>query len=62
MNTSKTPNSTRIPNLASEIGATRHVFRDIDVFVLFFAGGPFGRNHGKSTDNVNISKYVTGST
>ena len=35
MDTSKTPNSTRIPNLASKIGATCHVFRDIDVFRAF---------------------------
>ena len=29
MDTSKTLNSTRIPNLASKVGATCHIFRDI---------------------------------
>ena len=46
--------------MASKIGAICHIFRDIDVFKCFSAGGPFGRNHGKSTENVNISKYMTG--
>ena len=35
MDTSKTPNSTRIPNLASKIGAICHIFRDIGVFGAF---------------------------
>ena len=33
--TSKIGNSSRIPNLASEIGALCHIFRDIDVFSAF---------------------------
>ena len=48
MDTSKTPNSTRIPNLASEIGATRHVFRDIDVFVLFLLAALLRATMGKA--------------
>ena len=59
MDTSKTQNSTRIPNLASKIGATCHIFRDIDVFSAFSLAARFGRNHGKSTENVNISKCMT---
>ena len=34
--TSKIGNSSRIPNLASEIGALCHIFRDIDVFFSAF--------------------------
>ena len=48
MDTSKTPNSTRIPNLTSEIGATSHVFRDIDVFVLFSLAALLGATMGKA--------------
>ena len=33
--TSKIGNSSRIPNLASKIGALCHIFRDIDVFSAF---------------------------
>jgi hypothetical protein len=33
--TLKIGNSSRIPNLASEIGALCHIFRDIDVFSAF---------------------------
>ena len=33
--TSKIVNSSRIPNLASEIGALCHIFLDIDVFSAF---------------------------
>ena len=33
--TSKIVNSSRIPNLASKIGALCHIFRDIDVFSAF---------------------------
>jgi len=34
-NTSQIGNSSRITNLASEIGALCHIFRDIDVFGAF---------------------------
>ena len=57
MNTSKTPNSTRIPNLASEIGATRHVFRDIDVFVLFSLEALLGATMGKAL-KTSISRNL----
>ena len=57
MNTSKTPNSTRIPNLASEIGATRHVFRDIDVFVLFSLAALLGATMGKAL-KTSISRKI----
>ena len=57
MNTSKTPNSTRIPNLASEIGATRHVFRDIDVFVLFSLAALLGATMGKAL-KTSISRNI----
>ena len=33
--TSKIVNSSRIPNLALEIGALCHIFRDIEVFSVF---------------------------
>ena len=62
MDTSKTQNSTRIPNLASKIGATRHIFRDIDVFSAFPLAALLGATMGKSTENVNIWKNMTGST
>ena len=50
MDTSKTPNSTSIPNLASKIGATRHAFRDIDVFraFSFTMAGLLGATMGKA--------------
>ena len=48
MDTSKTPNSTRIPNLASKIGATSHEFRDIDVFRAFALAGLLGATMGKA--------------
>ena len=57
MDTSKTPNSTRIPNLASEIGATRHVFRDIDVFVLFSLAALLGATMGKAL-KTSVSRKI----
>ena len=61
MDTSKTLNSTRIPNLASKIGATRHIFRDIDVFSAFPLAALLGATMGKAL-KTSISKYMTGST
>ena len=61
METSKTQNSTRIPNLASKIGATSHIFRDIDVFSAFPLAALLGAAMGKAL-KTSISKYMTGST
>ena len=58
--TSQIGNSSRIPNLASEIGALCHIFRNIDVFSAFpEAALRFGCYLGKSTENVNILKNRT---
>ena len=48
MDTSKTQNPTRIPNLASKIGATCHIFRDIDVFSAFSLAALLGATMGKA--------------
>ena len=58
METSKTQNSTR----TSESGLKNRC--DLSyIFKCFYRGCPFARNHGKSTENVNISnKYMTRST
>ena len=61
MDTSKTPNSTRIPNLASKIGATSHEFRDIDVFRAFALAsalaGLLGATMGKAL-KTSISRNI----
>ena len=45
----KTPNSTRIPNLASKIlGAICHIFRDIDVYSAFPLAALLGATMGKA--------------
>ena len=54
MHTSKIGNSSRIPNLASEIGALYHMFRDIEVFSASYRGGPFECRLEKSTENLNM--------
>ena len=47
-NLPKTGNSSRIPNLASEIGALCHIFRDIDVFSAFPEAALLGATLGKA--------------
>ena len=46
--TSKIGNSSRIPNLASEIGALCHIFRDIDVSSAFPEAALLGATLGKA--------------
>ena len=58
MDTSKTLNSTRIPNLASEIGATSHIFRDIDVFSAFPLAALLGATMGKALKTSVPSKIA----
>ena len=57
MDTSKTLNSTRIPNLASKIGATSHIFRDIDVFSAFPLAALLGATMGKAL-KTSISRKI----
>ena len=57
MDTSKTPNSTRIPNLASKIGAICHIFRDIDVFSAFPLAALLGATMGKAL-KTSISRNI----
>ena len=58
MDTSKTPNSSRIPNLASEIGALCHIFRDIDVFIVFPAAALLGETLVKALKMSIFSKIA----
>ena len=53
-------NLTLISNLALNIGALCHIFRDIDVFCAFPMVAPKSAASGKSTKNVHtcISKYI----
>ena len=57
MDTSKTLNSTRIPNLASKVGATCHIFRDIDVFSAFPLAALLGATMGKAL-KTSISRNI----
>ena len=45
---SKIGNVTRNPNIASEIGALCHIFRDIDVFSAFAEAALLGATLGKA--------------
>ena len=58
MDTSKTPNSSRIPNLASEIGALCHIFRDIDVFSAVPEAALLGATLGKTLKMSIFSKIA----
>ncbi len=58
MDTSKTPNSSRIPNLASEIGALCHIFRDIDVFSAVPEAALLGATLGKALKMSIFSKIA----
>ena len=55
--TSKIGNSSRIPNLASEIGALCHVFRDIHVFSAFPEATLLGATLGKAL-KMSISRNI----
>ena len=48
-----------IPNLASEIGALCHIFRDIDVFSAFPEAALLGATLGKALKNVNTFENRT---
>ena len=56
--TSKIGNSSRIPNLASEIGALCHIFRDIDVFSAFPEAALLGETLVKALKMSIFSKIA----
>ena len=56
--TSKIVNSSRIPNLASKIGALCHIFRDIDVFSAFPEAALLGATLGKALKMSTFSKIA----
>jgi hypothetical protein len=56
--TSKIGNSSRIPNLASEIGALCHIFRDIDIFSAFPEAALLGATLGKALKMSIYSKIA----
>ena len=57
MDTSKTLNLTRIPNLASKVGAICHTFRDIDVFGAFPLEALLGATMGKAL-KTSVSRKI----
>ena len=57
--TSKIGKSSRIPNLASEIGALCHIFRDIDVISAFTEVVLLGATLRKALKTSKYSKIAT---